>query len=243
MAQTPSPQKPYKRILLKISGEALMGRQNFGISAEVLTRLSEEISEIAKLGIQIGVVIGGGNFFRGKTLSNEVIDRITGDHMGMLATVMNVLALRDALDSADIPNRVMSAIPISGIVEHYDRRKAVEHLKHGRVVFFAAGTGNPLVTTDSAASLRAIEISADLLIKATNVDGVYSADPVKHPKAERYKRISYQEALEKEYGIMDLTAFCQCRDHNMKIRVFNMNKAGALLRVVMGEDEGTLIEK
>jgi len=233
----------YQRILLKLSGEALNGKSASGIDPDVLTRISQEILSVVKLGVQVGVVIGGGNLFRGAALSATGIDRVTADHMGMLATVMNALAMRDVLERMGIGTRVMSAIPMSGLVDHFDRRKAMHHLREGGVVFFAAGTGNPLVTTDSAASLRAIEIGADLLIKATNVDGIYDADPAKNPNAKRYQRLTYQEALDKELGVMDLAAFCQCRDYNMPIRVFNLNKQGALMRIVKGEDEGTLVSK
>ena len=232
----------YKRVLLKLSGEALMGEKAFGIDPKVLDRMAHEIGELVKLGVQLGLVIGGGNFFRGEALSLVGIGRMTGDHMGMLATVMNALAMRDALERAGFATRILSAIPMSGIVDYYDRRKAIDHLKKGRVVIFAAGTGNPLVTTDSAASLRAIEIEANILLKATSVDGIYSSDPLKNPKAVRYTRVSYKEALEKELGVMDLTAFCQCRDHHMRIRVFSLEKPGALLRIIQGENEGTLVE-
>lgn len=231
----------YRRILIKLSGEALMGQGGFGIDPAVLDRLAREIREVRQLNTQVALVIGGGNLFRGAALSAVGIDRITADHMGMLATVMNALALRDALENLQLPTRVMSAIPISGIVAHYDRRKAIFHLQNGAVVLFAAGTGNPLVTTDSAASLRAIEIKADLLLKATRVDGIYTSDPARDPLARRYKQLSYAEALEKELAIMDLAAFCQCRDHNVALRVFNIHKPGALLRVVTGKDEGTLV--
>lgn len=233
----------YKRILLKLSGEALMGEEPFGIDPKVLDRIANEVGELVTLGVEVGMVIGGGNLFRGKVLSKAGLGRISGDQMGMLATIMNGIAMRDALERAGFSTRIMSAIPMSGIVDHYDRRKAMHHLQRKRIVIFAAGTGNPLVTTDSAASLRAIEIDADVLIKATNVDGVYSADPMLNPLAQRYERISYQEALEKELGIMDLSAFCQCRDHNMAIRVYNINKPTALFRIIMGENEGTLVEK
>ncbi len=231
----------YRRILLKLSGEALTGVASSGIDPDVLTRISQEIQSVIDLGVQVGVVIGGGNLFRGAALSETGIDRITADHMGMLATVINALAMRDVLERMSIGTRVMSAISMSGLVDHFDRRKALHHLSEHRVVFFAGGTGNPLVTTDSAASLRAIEIGADLLIKATNVDGIYDADPAKHPHAKRYKELSFEEALDKELGIMDLAAFCQCRDYHMPIRVFNVNKIGALKRIVQGEDEGTLV--
>jgi uridylate kinase len=235
-------QPVYKRIVLKLSGEALLGTKSFGIDPAIIDRLALEIGELVKLKIQVGLVIGGGNFFRGEALSLVGIGRITGDQMGMLATVMNALAMRDALERAGFATRIMSAIHMSGVVDYYDRRKAMHHLNKGRVVLFAAGTGNPLVTTDSAASLRAIEVEADVLLKATNVDGVYTSDPAKNPKATRYKTLSYAEALSKELGVMDLTAFCQCRDHYMKIRVFSLQKQGALLRIMMGEDEGTLVQ-
>ncbi len=232
----------YGRIMLKLSGEAMLGEKAFGIDPAVLDRMALEIGEIVKLKVQVGLVIGGGNFFRGEALSLAGIGRITGDQMGMLATVMNALAMRDALERAGFATRIMSAIPMSGVVDYYDRRKAIHHLNKGRVVLFAAGTGNPLVTTDSAASLRAIEVEADILLKATDVDGIYSNDPEKDPTAVRYKVLNYREALTKELGVMDLTAFCQCRDHHMKIRVFSLKKPGTLLRVVLGEDEGTLVE-
>lgn len=238
MAKTPK----YNRILLKFSGEALAGNTGYGIEPSVIDRIAKEVRELVDLKIQVGIVIGGGNLFRGETLSAAGIGRITGDHMGMLATLMNALALRDAFERAGYETRVMSAIPMSGIVDYYDRRKAVYHLQAGKVVIFAAGTGNPLVTTDSAASLRAIETESDILLKATSVDGVYDSDPRKNPKAVCYKTVTFKEALQKELGVMDLAAFTQCRDHNMKIRVFNMNKPGALMRVILGEDEGTLVE-
>lgn len=232
----------YQRIVLKMSGEALLGDKNFGIDPKILDRMALEIGELVKLKVQVGLVIGGGNFFRGEALSQIGIGRITGDHMGMLATVMNALAMRDALERAGFSTRILSAIPMSGVVDYYDRRKANHHLNKGRIVLFAAGTGNPLVTTDSAASLRAIEVGADLLLKATNVDGVYTSDPSKDKTATRYQVLTFAEALSKELGVMDLTAFCQCRDHHMKIRVFNLQKPGALLRIILGEDEGTLVE-
>jgi len=232
----------YHRIVLKMSGEALLGDKTFGLDPKVVDRIATEVQELVKLGVQLGLVIGGGNFFRGEALSHLGIGRITGDHMGMLATIINALAMRDALERAGMATRILSAIPMSGIVDYYDRRKAVHHLNKGRIVIFAAGTGNPLVTTDSAASLRAIEIEADILLKATKVDGVYSSDPTKDKTAKRYEVLTFNEALTQELGVMDLTAFCQCRDHNMKIRVFNMEKPGALLRVVLGQDEGTLVQ-
>ena len=231
----------YKRILLKLSGEALNGEAKFGIDPEILNRLAIEIKELVDLGVQIGIVIGGGNLFRGEALSKIGLDRITGDQMGMLATMMNALAMRDAFVRANIDTRLMSAIPMSGIIDHYDRRKAINKLDAGKVVIFAGGTGNPLVTTDSAASLRAIEIKADLLLKATQVDGIYSEDPNKNPQATLYPHITYNEALKKELKVMDLTSFCQCRDHNLNLRVFNIHKTGALKRIILGENEGTLV--
>ena len=232
----------YKRILLKMSGEALMGDGVNAISPVVLNRLAKEIDEVRALGVQIAIVIGGGNFFRGVALSEVGINRITGDHMGMVATIMNALALRDAFERTDMPVRILSAVGMGGMVDLFHRRKAIHHLEKGRVVIFAAGTGNPLVTTDSAASLRGIEIEADVVLKATNVDGVYSADPRKNPNATLYKHLTYTEALEKELAVMDLAAFCQCRDYQMPLRVFNIGKPGMFLRVVMGEDVGTLVD-
>lgn len=233
----------YRRILLKFSGEALMGNTQFGIDPNVIDRLAKEVAEIVELGVQVGIVIGGGNLFRGAALSKVGLNRITGDYMGMLATMMNALALRDAFERMNMSTRILSAIAMSGVVDHYDRRKALHHLQQGRVIIFAGGTGNPLVTTDSAASLRGIEIDADAILKATNVDGVYSADPRKDPKAHLYRHLTYREAIEKELAVMDAAAFFQCRDHNMTLRVFNIHKPGALLRVILGEEEGTLVER
>lgn len=233
----------YQRILLKLSGEALMGDEPFGIDPKVLDRIAGDVGEMVRTGVQVGMVIGGGNICRGKVLSNAGLGRVSADHIGMLATVMNAIAMRDALERAGFATRIMSAIPMSGLVDPYDRRKAIAHLENGSVVIFAAGTGNPLVTTDSAASLRAIEIEADILLKATNVDGVYSADPAIDSMAKRYDRITYSEVLEKELGVMDLSAFCQCRDHNMPIRVFDIRTEGALMRIINGETEGTLVER
>ncbi|OUS10332.1 UMP kinase [Gammaproteobacteria bacterium 54_18_T64] len=239
----PSIDKKYKRILLKLSGEELMGEGNFGIDPKVLDRMALEIGQLVGIGVQVGLVIGGGNLFRGAALSAAGMERVTGDHMGMLATVMNGLAMRDALDRNNISARVMSAIPMSGVVEHYDRRRALRYLSAGDVVIFSAGTGNPLFTTDSAACLRGIEIDAELVLKATKVDGVYSADPMKVPDATLYSRLSYDEVLDKKLEVMDLTAICLCREHLMPVRVFRMSKPGALLNVVVGGDEGTLIEE
>jgi len=235
--------KKYKRILLKLSGEALAGDEGFGIDPRILDGMALEIGQLVGIGVQVGLVVGGGNLFRGAALQQAGLDRVTGDHMGMLATVMNALALRDALERSNITTRVMSAIPMSGVVDHYDRRGAIRSLENGDVVIFAAGTGNPFFTTDSAACLRGIEINAELTLKATKVDGVYDSDPKKNPDAKRYERLSFDEALEKKLGVMDLTAICLCRDHNMPVRVFQMDKPGALLKIVVGGDEGTLIEQ
>ena len=232
----------YKRILLKMSGEALMGDGTTAISPAVLNRIAKEIHEVHQLGVQIAIVIGGGNFCRGVELSEVGINRITGDHMGMVATIMNALALRDAFERSNMPVRILSAVAVSGMVDTFHRRKAIHHLEQGRIVIFAAGTGNPLFTTDSAASLRGIEINADVVIKATNVDGIYSEDPRKNSKAVLYKHLTYDEVLAKEFAVMDLAAFCQCRDYQMPLRVFNIGKPGVLLKVVMGEDVGTLAD-
>jgi uridylate kinase len=235
--------KKYKRILLKLSGEQLMGDQGFGIDPKVLDKMALEIGQLVGIGVQVGLVIGGGNLFRGAALNAAGLDRVTGDHMGMLATVMNALAMRDALERSNISSNVMSAIPMSGVVEHYNRRKAIRLLENGEVVIFSAGTGNPFFTTDSAACLRGIEVEAELVLKATKVDGVYTADPMKDKSATRYSRLSYDKVLNDKLGVMDLTAICLCRDHAMPVRVFQMDKSGALLRIVVGEDEGTLIEE
>lgn len=232
----------YKRILLKLSGEALMGEHDFGIDPKVLDRMAQEVGQLIGIGVQVGLVIGGGNLFRGAALHAAGMDRVTGDHMGMLATVMNGLAMRDALERAGIRSRVMSAIPMSGVVEHYDRRTAIRYLTASDVVIFSAGTGNPFFTTDSAACLRGIEIDADVVIKATKVDGVYDKDPVKHDDAVKYDSLSYDAVLDQKLGVMDLTAICLVRDHNMPVRVFDMTKPGALLNLVTGGKEGTVIE-
>ena len=232
----------YKKILLKLSGEALAGDAGFGIDPKVLDRMSLEIKQIIELGIQVGMVIGGGNLFRGAHLSAAGLDRVTGDHMGMLATVMNALAMRDSLERNNVLTRVMSAIQMSGVVEQYDRRTAIRHLNSGDVVIFSAGTGNPFFTTDSAACLRGIEINADVVLKATKVDGVYSDDPRNNPKATKYSRLSYDEVLEKKLEVMDLTAICLCRDHKMPIKVFNMQRPGSLFDNISGLSDGTLIQ-
>lgn len=233
--------KKYKRILLKLSGEALMGSLGFGIDPKVLDRMALEVGQLVGIGVQVGLVVGGGNLFRGAALQQAGLDRVTGDHMGMLATVMNALAMRDALERSNIKSLVMSAIPMSGVVDHYDRRKAIRALSRGEVVIFAAGTGNPFFTTDSAACLRGIEVDVDLVLKATKVDGVYSADPMRDPDAVKYDFLTYDEVLDKKLEVMDLTAICLCRDHNMPLRVFAMEQQGALLNIVVGGDEGTLV--
>ena len=240
---TKASDRKYKRILLKLSGEALMGEEGFGIDPRVLDRMALEIGQLIGIGVQVGLVIGGGNLFRGAALQQAGLDRVTGDHMGMLATVMNALAMRDALERSHISSRVMSAIPMSGVVDHYDRRKAMRALDRGEVVIFSAGTGNPFFTTDSAACLRGIEVDAEIVLKATKVDGVYTADPMKDPDATKYESLSYDEVLDKKLEVMDLTAICLCRDHNMPLRVFEMEKTGALLNIVVGGTEGTLIEE
>ena len=240
---TTGKEKAYKRILLKLSGEELMGDEGFGIDPKVLDRMALEIGQLVGIGVQVGLVIGGGNLFRGAALNAAGMERVTGDHMGMLATVMNALAMRDALERTNISSHVMSSIPMSGVVEHYDRRRALRYIKDGDVVIFAAGTGNPFFTTDSAACLRAIEINADVVLKATKVDGVYSADPMLDSEAELYAHLTYDQVLDKKLGVMDLTAICLCREHNMPLRVFRMSKQGALLNLVVGGTEGTLIEE
>jgi uridylate kinase len=237
-----SVEKKYKRILLKLSGEALTGSERFGIDPKILDQMALEIGQLVGIGVQVGLVVGGGNLFRGAALQSAGLDRVTGDHMGMLATVMNALALRDALERSNIATQVMSSIPMSGVVDHYDRRKALRALSNGDVVIFCAGTGNPLFTTDSSACLRGIEMEAEVVLKATKVDGVYSADPMKDPAAVKYTRLSYDEVLDRKLEVMDLTAICLCRDHSMPVRVFEMEKAGALLNIVRGGDDGTLIE-
>ncbi|MCW8855892.1 MAG: UMP kinase [Kangiella sp.] len=231
----------YKRILLKLSGEALMGQEAFGIDPSILERMAKEIKGLSEQGIEIGVVLGGGNIYRGQKLSEAGMNRVTGDHMGMLATVMNSLALQDAFERVGQPAKVLSAMPIDGVCQGFSRRGAINSLEKGRVVIFCAGTGNPFFTTDTAACLRGIEIDADLILKATKVDGVYSADPAKDKNAVRYEQLSYKEALDKELAVMDLTAFCLARDHNKNIRVFDMTKPGNLEKAVLGHTEGTLI--
>lgn len=231
----------YKRVLVKLSGEALMGSGEYGIDPAIIKRIALEIQEILALGVEVAVVIGGGNIFRGAGLARAGMDRVTGDHMGMLATVMNCLAMQDALESIGTHARVMSAIRINAVCEEYIRRRAVRHLEKGRVVLFAAGTGNPFFTTDTAASLRAIEIGADLLVKATKVDGIYSADPVKDPSAVRYPTLTFDRVLDERLNVMDATAIVMCRDNNLPLQVFNLGNVGDLLRIVQGETIGTVV--
>jgi len=231
----------YRRILLKLSGEALLGSQQYGIDPPVIRRVAAEITEVIGLGVQVGLVIGGGNIFRGAGLAEAGMDRITADHMGMLATVINALALQDALERQGAVARVLSALQIHQVCEDYIRRRAVRHLEKGRVAIFAAGTGNPFFTTDTAASLRAIEIGADVLIKATKVDGVYSADPFKDPSAVRYGALSFDQVLSDNLRVMDATAIVMCRDNNLPLVVFNLNSPGALVRIVKGETLGTSV--
>ena len=233
----------YRRVLLKLSGEALHGEAAQILDPVVLRRLTTEIAEVADLGVQIAIVIGGGNIFRGEILARSGIDRITGDQMGMLATVINALALQDSLEKHQKVARIMSAIPIAGFAPLFERRKAIRYLEKGYLVILAGGTGNPLVSTDSAASLRGIEIGAELLLKATHVDGIYSADPKKDKQATLYSSISYDKALAQELGIMDLAAFSQCRDHDLPILVFNINCKKALLEIMQGKSKGTLVSK
>ena len=232
----------YKRILLKFSGEALMGEQPFGIEPSVIDRVASEVNELVKAGVEVAIVVGGGNIFRGVSLSAAGMDRATADHMGMLATIINSLALQDGMERLGLYVRVMSALPIPQVCEDYIRRRAIRHLEKGRVVIFAAGTGNPFFTTDTAASLRGVEINVDLVIKATKVDGVYSADPVKHPDAKRYDSLGYDEVINNKLAVMDTTAIVLCRDNKIPLRVFNMNKSGALMNIVKGLDEGTIVK-
>jgi uridylate kinase len=231
----------YKRVLLKLSGEALMGEDHFGINRVTVQRMVADIAEVANLGVELAIVIGGGNIFRGVALGTQGMDRATADYMGMLATIMNSLALQDAMRQADITARVMSAINIEQVVEPYIRPKALRYLEEGKVVIFAAGTGNPFFTTDTAAALRGSEIGAEIVLKATKVDGIYSADPNKDPAATRYSHITFDEALQRNLQVMDATAFALCRDQRLPIKVFSITKPHALKRVIMGEDEGTLV--
>ncbi len=233
----------FRRILLKLSGEALMGREDYGIDPDVINRLAREIIEVQQARIEVGIVIGGGNIFRGAGLAKGGMDRVTGDHMGMLATVMNALAMQDALEKLGAKVRVMSAIKINEVCEDFIRRRAIRHLEKGRIVLFAAGTGNPFFTTDSAAALRAVEVGADLLLKATKVDGVYDADPKTHPDAVRYDQLSYDDVIARNLQVMDTAAIALCRDHDMPLRIYDMTKAGNLMRILHGEAVGTLVHR
>ena len=231
----------YQRILLKLSGEALMGDHDYGIDPAIIKRVAREVKEIVAEGVQVAIVIGGGNIFRGQGLAEAGMDRVTGDHMGMLATVMNCLAMQDAIEKQGVPSRVQSALSIHQVCEDYVRRRAIRHLEKGRVVIFGAGTGNPFFTTDSAGSLRAIEIGADVLIKATKVDGVYDSDPVKNPEAKRYDTLSYDDVLRRNLGVMDATAIVLCKEQNMPLRIFNLNNEGDLAKVVVDKSIGTSV--
>lgn len=231
----------YRRVLLKLSGEALMGELEYGIEPRVIQRIAEEIAAALETGVEIAIVIGGGNIFRGAGLARDGMDRVTGDHMGMLATVMNALAIQDALESLKVYARVMSALQINEVCEDYIRRRAVRHLEKGRVVILAAGIGNPFFTTDTAASLRAIEIGADVLLKATKVDGVYDADPMTNPDAKRYDTVTYDQLLTDKLLIMDATAIVMCRDNNLPLRVFDSTQADAIVQAITGHDVGTVV--
>ncbi|MEZ0471941.1 UMP kinase [Luteimonas salinilitoris] len=236
------PALPYRRILLKLSGEALMGDEDYGIDPKVIGRLAREVVEAQQAGAEIALVVGGGNIFRGAGLAAGGMDRVTGDQMGMLATVINALAMQDALEKVGAKARVMSAIKINDVCEDYIRRRAIRHLEKGRIVIFAAGTGNPFFTTDSGAALRAIEIGADLLLKATKVDGVYDADPKKNPAATRFETLSYDEVIARNLQVMDTAAFALCRDSELPLRIFDMSQPGQLLRILKGEPIGTLVQ-
>ncbi len=239
---TTGSQPVYKRVLLKLSGEALMGDAEYGIQPEVISRFAKEITELNAQGVELGIVIGGGNIFRGAGLAASGMDRVSGDHMGMLATVMNALALQDALERNGTFCRVMSAIRIHEVCEDYLRRRAIRHLEKGRVVIFAAGTGNPFFTTDSAASLRAVEVGAELMLKATQVDGVYNDDPRTNPDAVRYNELSYDEVINNRLAVMDTTAVVMCQEQNIPLRVFDVHKKGNLTKIIYGEDVGTLVK-
>lgn len=241
MINQPQEKPIYRRILIKLSGEILIGGTDFGIDPVVLNRIVNEIGKLVELGVEVAIVIGGGNLFRGKMLSAAGLGRVTGDHMGMLATVMNGLALRDVLEKVDLPSSIMSAIPMTGVVDAYNRRKAIEQLRNKHVVIFTAGIGSPFFTTDSAACLRAIEIDADVVLKATKVDGIYTSDPLVNPDAKKFSSLTYDEILKKNLEVMDLTAICLCRDQNMPLCVFNINTNNALKNVVLGGQEGTKV--
>jgi uridylate kinase len=231
----------YRRVLLKLSGEALMGELDYGIEPRVIQRIAAEIATAGKTGVEIAIVIGGGNIFRGAGLARAGMDRVTGDYMGMLATVMNALAIQDALEALDVHARVMSALEINAVCEDYIRRRAIRHLEKGRVVILAAGTGNPFFTTDTAASLRAIEIGADVLLKATKVDGVYDADPATTPDAKRFDVVSYDQVIGDKLNVMDATAIVMCRDNHLPLRVFDLTRANALVHAMSGDEVGTLV--
>jgi uridylate kinase len=231
----------YKRILLKLSGEALLGNADYGIDPKVIHRLARETLEVQRAGVEVGIVIGGGNIFRGEGLAAAGMDRVTGDHMGMLATVINALAFQDALEKMGARVRVMSAIKINEVCEDFIRRRAIRHLEKGRIAIFAAGTGNPFFTTDSAAALRSIEIGADLLLKATKVDGVYSADPKKDSSAQRFEQLTYDQVIERKLAVMDTAAIALCRDHKIPLRIYDMSREGDLMRIMQGEPIGTLV--
>jgi uridylate kinase len=232
---------PFRRILLKLSGEALLGRENYGIDPDVLSRMATELRDVVNLGVQVGVVIGGGNIFRGQGLARAGMDRVTGDHMGMLATLINSLAFQDALERVDVMARVMSGLQINEVCEDFIRRRAIRHLEKGRIAIFGAGMGNPFFTTDTAASLRAIEIGADILVKATRVDGVYSADPEKDPDAVRYDKLTFDKVIDDRLNVMDTTAVVMCRDNNLPIRIFDLHVPGNLVRLIEGDNVGTLV--
>ena len=234
--------KEIKRILLKLSGEALLGDQQFGVDPKVLVYLAKEIKSITEKGVEVGIVIGAGNIFRGEGLAESGIDRVTGDHMGMLGTIINALAIQDALEREDIVARVMSALKVNEVCEDYIRRRAIRHLEKGRVTIFAAGTGNPYFTTDSAASLRAVEIEADLLVKATRVNGVFSEDPMVNQKAEHFEKISYDDFISKGLKVMDTTSIVMCKENNLPVQVYDISSKNALLQIVQGKNVGTLIE-
>ncbi|PID60547.1 MAG: UMP kinase [Gammaproteobacteria bacterium] len=238
-----TPASVYDRILLKLSGEALMGDMDYGIDPAYIRRIAEEVKAVSDLGVEVAMVIGGGNIFRGAGLAEAGMDRVTGDHMGMLATVMNCLSMQDALENQGAYCRVMSALSINDVCEDYIRRRAVRHLEKGRIVLFASGMGNPFFTTDTAASLRAVEIGADVMIKGTKVDGIFDKDPMKHDDAVRYRSVSYDEAINRNLGVMDKTAMVMCQDNDLPIKVFNMNKQGDLMRLVQGEDVGTTVTR
>ena len=232
----------FERVLLKLSGEALMGDMDYGIDPVYIRRLAGEVKAISDVGVEVAMVIGGGNIFRGAGLAEAGMDRVTGDHMGMLATVINCLSMQDALENLGAYCRVMSALPINAVCEDYIRRRAVRHLEKGRIVLFAAGTGNPFFTTDSAASLRAVEVGADVMIKGTKVDGIYDKDPMKYDDAIKYGGGSFDEAVQKRLGVMDTTAIVMCRENNLPVKVFNMNNSGDLMRLILGENIGTTVK-